>query len=203
MLAFAYSCLLALAVQKLFLPMMPELHGGHGLLKNDAIVFHNAAVKLAAGIHANGWSEWSLFPTGNTGNVGLLAALYTLFGPEPAVFIPLNVAAHVTGAVMLLLLGPVLWPGKLGRAGGLIAGLLFIAFPSALQWYSQNHKDAFAISGILMMLYAWLRIQQMGSIRVSLARMFLLGLAGVALLTTVRPYFVCVVALTFLGSWMA
>ena len=203
MLAFAYSCLLALAVQKLFLPMMPELHGGHGLLKNDAIVFHNAAVKLAAGLHANGWSEWSLFPPGNTGNVGVLAALYTLFGPEPAVFIPLNVAAHVTGAAMLLLLGPVLWPGKIGHAGGLIAGTLFIAFPSALQWYSQNHKDAFAISGILMMLYAWLRIQQTVGIRVSLARMFLLGLAGVALLTLVRPYFVCIVALSFLGTWMA
>ena len=203
MLAFVYSCLLALAVQKLFLPLMSELHGGHGLLKNDAIVFHDAAVKLAAGIHANGWSEWSLFPPGNTGNVGVLAALYTLFGPEPALFIPLNVAAHVTGAVMLLLLGPVLWPGKLGRAGGLIAGSLFIAFPSALQWYSQNHKDAFAISGILMMLYAWLRIQQMGSIRVSLARMFLLGLAGVALLTIVRPYFPTIVAASLLGSWMA
>lgn len=72
--------------------MMPKLHGGHGLIKNDAIVFHNAAVELVASIHANGWSEWSLFPTGNFGNVGVLAALYTRFGPEPAVFIPLEVA---------------------------------------------------------------------------------------------------------------
>lgn len=71
---------------------MPKLHGGHGLIKNDAIVFHNAAVELVARIHANGWSEWSLFPTGNFGNVGVLAALYTRFGPEPAVFIPLEVA---------------------------------------------------------------------------------------------------------------
>ena len=32
MLAFAYSCLVALAVQKLFLPMMPELHGRAAML---------------------------------------------------------------------------------------------------------------------------------------------------------------------------
>lgn len=59
---FFYACLMSLATQKLFLPKMPDLHGGHGLLKNDAIVFHNAAVELAARIHAHGWSEWSLFP---------------------------------------------------------------------------------------------------------------------------------------------
>jgi len=202
MLAFMYSCLLALAVQKLFLPMMPDLHGGHGLLKNDAIFFHNAAVELAARIHAHGWSDWSLFPKPNTGNVGVLAALYALFGPEPAVFIPLNGAAHATGAVMLFLLGPVLWPGKVGRAGGLIAGFLFVAFPSALQWYSQNHKDAFAISGVLMVLYAYLRIQKMGSLRASLARMFSLGVAGVALMTVVRPYFPTFVAASLLCSWL-
>ena len=203
MLAFVYSCLLAVAVQKLFLPMMPDLHGGHGLLKNDAILFHEAAVKLANRIHAHGWSEWRLFPPGHSGNVGVLAALYALFAPEPTLFIPLNVAAHVTGAVMLFLLGPVLWPGKFGRVGGLIAGSLFIAFPSALQWYSQNHKDAFAISGILMALYAYLRIQQMESIRVNLISMFSLGLAGIALLTCVRPYFAGVVAVSLLGSWLA
>ena len=115
---FSYACMMALATQKLFLPMMPELHGGHGLIKNDSMIFHNAAVELAARIHAHGWSEWSLFPSIHVGNVGILAALYALFGAEPAVFIPLNAAAHATGALMLFLLGPVLWPGKIGRAGG-------------------------------------------------------------------------------------
>lgn len=201
-LAFLYSSLLALAVQKLFLPMMPDLHGGHGLLKNDATVFHNTAVQVANRIHANGWSEWSLFPQGHFANVGVLAALYALFGGEPAVFIPINVAAHAAGALMLFLLGPVLWPGKLGRAGGLIAGVIFIIFPSSLQWYSQNHKDAFAICGVLMMLYAYLQIQQSGRTRVNLFSIFSLGLAGAGLLTLVRPYFVIIVSASLLGSWL-
>ena len=182
--------------------MIPELHGGHGLLKNDSVIFHDKAVEIAARIHANGWSEWSLFPEDQLANVGVLAAFYAIFGSEPALFIPLNAAAHATGALMLLFLGPILWPGRPGRVGGLIAGTLFIASPSALAWYSQNHKDAFAISGILMMLYAYLRIQQVGSNRVNLGSMFSLGLAGVALLAIVRPYFPIIVAASLFGSWL-
>ena len=200
---FAYCCFIAIAVQKLFLPMMPDLHGGHGLLKDDSIVFHEKAVEIAARIHAHGWSEWSLFPPGHVGNVSLLAALYALFGAEPAVFIPLNAAAHATGALMFCILGPVIWPGKIGRVGGLISGTLYIAFPSALAWYSQNHKDSFVISGALMVLYAYLQIQQMGRTRVNLAGMFSLGLAGVALLTIFRPYFTIIVGIALLGSWLA
>ena len=200
---FAYSCFIAIAVQKLFLPMMPDLHGGHGLLINDSIIFHDKAVEIAARIHAHGWSEWSLFPSGYVGNVSLLAALYALFGAEPAVFIPLNAAAHATGALMLCILGPVIWPGKIGRVGGLIGGTLYIAFPSALAWYSQNHKDAFAISGALMVLYAYLQIQQMGRTRVNLALMFSLGLVGIALIAIVRPYFTIIVGTSLLGSWLA
>lgn len=200
---FLYSCLLALVMQKLLLPMMPEMHAGHGLLKNDAIIFHEAAAQLAAKIRANGWSEWVLYPPGFTGNVGVLAALYAFFGPEPAVFIPLNAAAHVTGALMLCLLGSLLWPGKPGRLGGLAAGIVFLAFPSALLWYGQNHKDAFAIAGTLMMLYAWLRLQQPAPVRSRVLRMFLLAGLGIFLLAVVRPYFTTILAAAFAGSWLA
>lgn len=129
MIGFLYSWLLALAIQKLFLPMIPDLHGGHGLLKNDSIVFHNAAVELSARIHAQGWPEWSLFFTNHVGNVGIVDTLYALFGAEPAVFIPLNAAAHATVALMLCILGPVIWPGKTGSVGGLKGGTPYIAFP--------------------------------------------------------------------------
>jgi len=63
------------------------------------------------------------------GNVGIVAALYALFGAEPAVFIPLNAAAHAAGALMLCILGPVIWPGKTGSVGGMKVGTLYIAFP--------------------------------------------------------------------------
>lgn len=40
---FAYASFLALAMQKLMLPLHPSLHAEHGLLQNDAIFFHNTA----------------------------------------------------------------------------------------------------------------------------------------------------------------
>ncbi|MEI6070393.1 MAG: lipid II flippase MurJ [Verrucomicrobiae bacterium] len=201
---FLNACLMALAMQKLLLPMVPAMHAGHGLLKNDAIIFHEAAVELAGRIRAHGWSEWTLYPPPNfTGNVGILAALYAVFGPEPAVFIPLNAAAHATGALMLCLLGPVLWPGKTGRVGGLVAGIVFLAFPSALLWYGQNHKDAFAIAGTLMILYAWLRIPQVSRAPVRIVKMFLLAGLGGTLLVVVRPYSTMIVAGALSCSWLA
>ena len=62
-------------LQKLVLPLLPELHAGNGLLHSDALEFHNQALRVAELIKSNGWSEWRLFPTGGTGNVGVLSAL--------------------------------------------------------------------------------------------------------------------------------
>ncbi len=141
--AFIYTVVLALTLQKLMLPLMPSLHAEHGLLQADAMHFHAVAVQLAERIRTIGWSEWKLFSgNGATGNVGLLAALYTLLGPNPAWFIPFSSAAYATGATVLYLLGPLLWPGRVGRVGGLVAATLFVAFPSALLLYGQNYKDA-------------------------------------------------------------
>lgn len=201
---FAYASFLALTLQKLLQPLLPSLHAEHGLLQNDAIFFHGIAVELAERIHTIGWSEWKLFPTnGATANVGVLAALYALLGPDPAWFIPLNAAAHTTGALMLYLIGPTIWPGNVGRLGGLAAAALFLAFPSALQWYGQNHKDAFSIAGTLIILFAWLRAGQLssGSLRGCLKDL-LLALLGAVLIASVRPYLLLIVVLALLASWV-
>ena len=189
-------------LQKLVLPLLPELHAGNGLLHNDALAFHNHAVRIAELISSNGWSEWRLFPAGGTGNVGVLSALYVIFGPDPACFIPFNAAAHATGALMIYLIGTLLWPGRVGTLGGLATAVLFLLFPSALQWYGQNHKDAFAIAGILMMLYAWLRIHLCDLAGKSLGWVLLTALFGALLLAVVRPYFPIVVTAAFAFSWI-
>ncbi len=201
-LAFVFCSLQALMVQRLVLPLIPSLHAGHGLLINDAILFHEVASAAAERIKSVGWSEWSLFPANFTGNVGILSALYAVVGPEPAVFIPLNVAAHVTGALMLYLIGPLLWPGRPGRIGGLVAAVLFVMFPSTLLWYSQNHKDAFAIAGALILLFAWLSLvsTQKGDSRHHWWLPFLLGLAGLSLVLIMRPYLSVLLAAAFLFS---
>ena len=153
--AFVYALLMALLMQKVALPLLPSMQAVNGLLPDDPLKYHNIAVELAAKIRANGWQEWTLFP-GAPANVGVLAALYALFGNEPAWFLPLNAAAHAAGAILVLRIGRRLWPGTVGEVGGLIAGTAFLVFPSALQWYGQNLKDAFSIAGTLLVLASWL-----------------------------------------------
>lgn len=199
-LGFIFASFLALLFQKVVLPLVPDMHAGHGLLRNDAIVFHNIAVEAAERIRANGWSEWRLFP-GAAGNVGVLSAVYALFGPDPAWFIPINAAAHATGAVLIYRMGGRLWHGNAGKLGGLMAGIAFLAFPSALQWYGQNHKDAFAIAGILLVLDAWLALhvkQQVsaGTLTLLAAQTTL----GAVLIGVVRPYFPAVLVCALVAS---
>jgi putative peptidoglycan lipid II flippase len=195
---------MALLLQKGVLPMWPEMHAGHGLLMNDAIVFHNMAVEIAQRIREVGWSEWKIYPQGASANVGLLSLLYALFNTDPAWFIPFNAAAHATGALLIYRLGSRLVSGDVGLAGGLITGIFFVICPSALQWYGQNHKDAFAIAGLLMVLDAWLKLHDdkfdnrlRGNFRV-----FLELLIGTLILGLVRPYFVMVMTLGFSVSFL-
>lgn len=203
-LSFAYACFMALLLQKAILPLWPEMHAGHGLLMNDAIVFHNMAVEIAQRIQASGWSEWHIYPQGASANVGLLSLLYALLGPDPAWFIPFNAAAHATGALLIYRIGARLVDGDVGKLGGLLAAICFLVFPSALQWYGQNHKDAFAIVGLLLVLDAWLAIHDdryFVEVRDTI-RVFLAALLGAVLLGLVRPYFVVVVVLGLLASFL-
>ena len=202
---FAYATVLALAFQKLILPLLPNLHAQHGLLQNDAIHFHEVAAAMAEKIRAVGWSAWRLYPeTNSSANVGLLAALYALLGADPAWFIPVNAAAHALGATMLYRMGLALWPGAIGRLGGLATATLFIAFPSALQWYGQNHRDAFAIAGSFLILYPsillWSIEKPPGP---AFWRSALLHTsAGVVLTALVRPHMLQVMVAGLGAGWL-
>lgn len=199
-LAFVYASFMALLMQKVVLPMIPEMHAGNGLLRNDAILFHGIAVEMAGRIQLEGWGAWKLFP-GAAGNVGVLSAVYALFDPDPAWFIPLNAAAHATGATLIYRIGCRLWPGHVGALGGVVAGIVFLGFPSALQWYGQNHKDAFAIAGTLLVLDAWLDLNaERASTTKGFVQRTLQVACGTALLGVVRPYFPVVLACALLAS---
>lgn len=196
---FLYTSLLALIFQKLLLPQLPGLHAGNGLLQNDAVFFHNWARAAAEQINAHGWSHWRLFPNA-AGNVGILSAVYAVFGPDPAYFIPITAAAHTTGGLLIYLIGQRLWPGRTGHLGGLVAGILFLIFPSALQWYGQNHKDSFAIAGILSMLLAWVSVFEVNRSK-KIILSFVLMAAGTILLAVVRPYYPTLTFVSFGVSW--
>ena len=149
-------------------------------------------------------SEWHLFLHGSSGNTALLAALYAVLEPDPAWFIPFNAGAHAAGALLIYQLGPRIWPGYPGQAGGLIAGIVFLVFPSSLQWYGQNHKDAFAILGTLLVLEAWLRCLPVVKISVrNLLQLMIQTTVGAVLVGLFRPYYVVLLLAGTGIAWIA
>jgi len=196
---------MALMFQKVALPLLPGIYAGHGLLIHDPITAHNAAVTYANKIRELGWDQWKLFPTGSEGgNIGILSALYALFGPDPALFIPFNAAAEATCALMIYRLGSTLWPGRIGTIGGLVAAVMFLVFPSSLQWYGQNLKDAFVIAGMLTMLYVQLRLlrQSEEPDAPKLPQLLLMMLGGAVLCAVFRPYMPILLLVIFGMCWL-
>ena len=186
---YCYSTFAALMFQKVLLPLFPGYHGGSGLIGADSVFFHNVAVKLAHTVRTYGWSQWALRPTdGATGNVSFLAVLYVIFGDDPMVVIPINAAIHATSGLIIFLVARLLWPGRVGTYSGAITAVLFIIFPSALNWYAQIHKDGFAILGMLILFYSLLKGTQHSSKTRRFLWIVLGSFAGLVLVAFVRPY---------------
>ncbi len=165
------------------------MHHGQGLIEGDSAYFHSVAVDLAGRIQMHGWSEWSLYPaTGATGNVALLAILYVLFGVDPSLMVPINAALHALTGTLFYLLGRMIWPGRVGTLAGVLAGTLFVVFPSALNWYGQIHKDGFAIAGIALILTGWVAAETGQPRNWRMPVVLGLTLSGIALIVFVRPY---------------
>ncbi|MBX3675639.1 MAG: hypothetical protein KF853_01330 [Rhodocyclaceae bacterium] len=189
LLFFSYATAAALLFQKLLLPLAGIAHHGQGLVEGDSAIFHAVAVDLADRIRLGGWSEWRVYPSeGATGNVALLAALYVLFGEDPSLMVPVNAAIHALTGTLFLLVGRMLWPSRIGTLAGMIAGILYVVFPSSLNWYGQIHKDGFAIVGSMLVLCAWVGTETGKFSRQKIAAILATTLAGLALIVFVRPY---------------
>ena len=183
--------------------MFSDLHGGGGLIGADSVYFHKIAVTLAESIRLHGWGQLlQQLTDGATGNVYLLAILYAIFGDDPSVIIPINAAVHASSGLLIFLVAHLLWPGRIGVYSGVVTATFFVVFPSALNWYGQIHKDGFAILGMLIIYYSWLRGVQYSS-RLQSAMLILIGtFLGVAFVAFVRPYNVMLLILsgTVLGT---
>ncbi len=189
--AFCYATVSSLIFQKLLLPALPSLHYGSGLLKGDAAFFHQTALLLAENIRAHGWSVWSAYSSqfGTAGNVAVLSALYAVFPADPALIISVNALLQASSAVLLLFIGRELWPGRTGNIAGLVAAVLFVVFPSSLSWYSQPLKDCYVNTGMLMILYSWLRALRPTSVRGGIVTLLVWMFIGILLLVFVKPYY--------------
>lgn len=188
---FCFSVCMALIFQNAIVPNMLSISEGGKLLSNDAVIFHEYALKLAAKIEANGWSEWRLFPFPNMmGNVSILGAIYVVFGGDPSFAIPLNAALHAFSGVMIFfLISRASADRSIGVYAGILAGCLFVMLPSSLNWYGQLHKDGYSIAGMLLVLITWVRLIEMPATFSVMLCSLALYILGLALIGIVRPYY--------------
>jgi murein biosynthesis integral membrane protein MurJ len=198
---FCYSICAALIFQALILPYLSSIQTGSGSITTDAVYFDKVASSLASEIEANGWNSWRLYPSyGAPGNVAILGALYVIFGHDPSLAIPINAAFHAMGGVLIFLLAREL-AGKqsIGNYAGVIAGSLFVIFPSALVWYGQNHKDSYMIAGMLLLLFVWVKVLKGPATNRSWCFWVLGSLAGIALVGIVRPFILKILLVAVIG----
>lgn len=189
--AFCFATVSSLLFQKFLLPMLPSMHAGSGLLMHDAENFHKAALLIADNIRAHGWSAWSIWSaqTSTGGNVAVLAALYAIFSVDPALIIPVNAFFQASSALLLLLIGRELWPGRAGNIAGLVAAVFFVVFPSSLSWYSQPLKDCYVITGMLLILYTWLKALHPLSVKGGVAVLLAWMCLGILLVAFVKLHY--------------
>ena len=198
---FCYSICAALIFQVLILPYLSSIQTDSGSITTDAVYFDKVASSLASEIKANGWNSWRLYPSnGAPGNVAILGALYVIFGHDPSLAIPINAALHAMGGLLIFLLARELASKEsIGNYAGVIAGSLFVIFPSALVWYGQNHKDSYAIAGILLIIFVWVKVFKGPATDRSWCFWILGSLAGIALVGIVRPFILKVLLVVVIG----
>lgn len=192
---FCFSICAALIFQKILLPLL--MQSPQGLVQGDSVYFNEVATKLAEKIKLQGWSAWELFPgPGAAGNVSLLAALYVYFTPDISLVLPINAALHALSGLMIFLIAKTIWSGKKGKIVGLVASILFVVFPSALNWYAQIHKDGYVIAASLLILYAVVLADTEG-FKVNLIKTVSLVVAGSILLIITKPYHLRILLIVF------
>ena len=117
---FCFTVIVGLLFQKVILPNMPSMHGGHGLMNLDAIYFHQVAIRIAENIQANGWT-WDTIripdyaQSSAGGQVIILGGLYAAFGVDPTLILPINALLHASSGILIFLIVQLLCPGQIGR----------------------------------------------------------------------------------------
>ncbi len=189
LLFFLYAAAAAATIQLLILPIaIPSLHIGHGLIRGgDSIGYHEIASAVATEIGRVGWQAWSLAPQGQT-PAGLAAPFYALIAPEPWSLIPVNAALHASAGIIVMHLLRIL-----GTTTGIaFAGaLMWVAFPSSMQWVSQIQKDGYTVAGMLMVMLGWVQLWRSARSNAAPEYFFyaiLLILAGICLAGLARAY---------------
>jgi len=185
---FAYTTAVAILFQQIIVPLVPSMEASQGLFSADSLYFHKVAATLAETIIREGWQHWTPWPPPNAyGNVAVLAALYAIFGPDPALSIPVNAFLHASSGLLLFFIGRELFSGRAAYIASIVAACLFVVFPSGLNWYAQVHKDGYAIFGFLLIIYAGLKALRSEQTWFSAFYAIIVLLFGIGFTAFVRP----------------
>tara|TARA_B110000902_G_scaffold179452_1_gene203406 strand:- start:1440 stop:4379 length:2940 start_codon:yes stop_codon:yes gene_type:complete len=188
---FCFSIAAALFFQKLLLPNMITMLAPGATLTVDSAYYDSVAVGMAEQIKLHGWSSWSLFPSIYTSaNISILAALYAVFGYDPTLAIPLNALFHAFGGILIFMIAVELSSNYIvGICSGVVASLIFILFPSALNWYGQLLKDGYSIAAVLAVLLIWIKGINTSANTARSFYLVILGTLALCFLVAIRPYF--------------
>ena len=187
-LTFLYVLLMSVLIHFVFLPMIPSIHAGDGLLLgSDSHRFHFMAVSMAEDMKLYGLGSFELRPRGQA-PVGVAAFLYWFFDIyKPFVVLPLNAFLYsVSSACIYYLLCSIM-----SSRIALISMLPFVLFPGAMSIYSQLHKDVFSIASVCMLALSLSIVVSSKALGLKryLFSLFLFILSG-GLLYLVRPYLI-------------
>jgi hypothetical protein len=189
---FLYALLAMFFYRQVLLPLVePKLW--NGLIPGDPQYYHHLAAGMAERIVKEGWSSWIFRPQGN-GNVGILAAVYAVFGSNPSLIIPINALLHSVAFLALFGIAREHLPLRLAA----VVCMPFVLSPYMISWYSQPNKDSFVAAGVFLFLYGCIQVTKnvahiegkkkfwyglisfgFGAILISIARPYLIGILQV------------------------
>lgn len=181
--------------------LVPNIHGGDGLLKDsDSQTFHNFAVNYSTYLRDNGPRCWKLSPDPDTNlqPAALAAIVYYYTVPKPWVLIPINAFLHACAGLVLYLL---IYRISRSNNSPFFAASCFISFPSAMAWYAQLHRDGIFILGCFFCLYGILLFLDEGGMESFSKKFsaFCIYILGVVMVYITRDYAIYLVFGTTIG----
>ncbi len=199
---FFISLMLGVLIQRYFVPsLFPQFDLGDGLVILDSVGFNEVAKIKASEIHKFGWQVWELRPQQHS-PAGIASIFYALITPVPISMLPFNALINALSAYIVMRI----FSSMFSSNASLLAGLVFAANPQTLQWVAAIHRDGIFILGNLLLLQAVsaiLNTHSMSRTWRKSASYVLCGVIGTLLVWIARPYFVQVLALFTLVSFLS
>ena len=190
LLFFFYSLICGLIFFEFVIPNISSLHAPGSTLTPDSTYFNEVAMKLANDINLHGWTSWKLYPAiAASGQSSYLAILYVFFGAHPLYAVPFNAFFHAfSGVLIYLIVLEILGANNFSKYPAFLSASLFVAFPSALTWVGQIHKEACLSTGLLLALWGIMKILSNKTGRHRATSIFCALVLSLILIASMKPY---------------